>query len=76
MKKVEYSVTGMTCGGCSSGVRRALERMNGIQEATADHVLKKAVVVFDDKQVTNQEIIALIERLGYSAKVEHEEHTA
>jgi copper chaperone len=34
---VTLQVEGMTCGGCEQSVRRAVEQVSGVSEATADH---------------------------------------
>ncbi|MEA2671441.1 MAG: copper chaperone [Chloroflexota bacterium] len=37
MITVTLRVEGMTCGGCEQSVRRAVERVSGVTDATADH---------------------------------------
>ncbi len=37
MITVTLRVDGMTCGGCEQSVRRAVEQVPGVTEATADH---------------------------------------
>ncbi|MFC6786194.1 heavy-metal-associated domain-containing protein [Halobaculum halobium] len=40
-------ISGMTCGGCEANVVEALEDVDGVDEATADHEANEAVVEGD-----------------------------
>ena len=40
-------ITGMTCGGCETNVVEALEGVDGVDAATADHESDEAVVEGD-----------------------------
>lgn len=42
---VELSVSGMTCGGCSSSVEKALVALPGVRSASVDHATGRAVVL-------------------------------
>jgi copper chaperone CopZ len=37
MKTVELKVTGMNCVHCEAGVAKALEKVDGVEKAVADH---------------------------------------
>jgi copper chaperone CopZ len=62
---LQLAVTGMTCGGCENAVRRALARVNGVQEVTASHAANQVAVTFDASTVTPAVIRQTIEALGY-----------
>ena len=68
--KTTFRVSGMSCGGCSSSVGRALSRLDGIEKAEADHEKGSADVTFNEKSISKDKIIETIESLGY--KVEGE----
>lgn len=68
--KITFRVSGMTCGGCSASIGRALSRLDGIEKAEADHEKASADVSFDDKLISKEKIVETIENLGY--KVEGE----
>lgn len=68
--KTTFRVSGMSCGGCSSSIGRALSRLDGVEKAEADHVKGSADVVFNEKTISKEKIIETIENLGY--KVENE----
>jgi copper ion binding protein len=68
--KTTFRVSGMSCGGCSASIGRALSRLDGIDKAEADHEKGSTDVVFDEKTISKDKIIETIENLGY--KVEGE----
>lgn len=68
--KISLRVSGMSCGGCSASIGRALSRLDGVKKAEADHVKGSTDVEFDEKTVSKERIIETIEKLGY--KVEGE----
>jgi copper chaperone len=41
---MELEIDGMTCGHCSSAVKQALERVDGVEEASVDLAAGRAVV--------------------------------
>ena len=65
-EKVQLTVTGMTCGGCESAVKRALQQLPGIHDVLASHLANEVNVTFDEAAVTPQTIRERIEALGYT----------
>jgi copper chaperone CopZ len=70
MSKIIFRVSGMSCGGCSASIGRALGRLDGIEKAEADHIEGTTDVSFNEKTISKDKIIETIEKLGY--KVEGE----
>jgi len=66
---VTLRVDGMTCGGCVIGVRKVLERLDGVHKADVSYEQKRAVVTFDPGKVKVDQMIAAIKTLGYRAEV-------
>jgi copper ion binding protein len=58
-------VTGMTCGGCESAVRRAVGKLPGVASVDASHVERRVTVDFDPAQVDVAAITEKIQKLGY-----------
>lgn len=58
MKKT-IKINGMMCGHCEKAVRKALEAIDGVVSAVADHTKDIAVVELD-KEVDNQLLIDAI----------------
>jgi len=44
---LQLKVTGMTCGGCETAVRRTLEKLDGVEEVTASHAAGLVGIRFD-----------------------------
>jgi len=69
MKKTEISIKGMHCSSCTTMVKEALTDTNGVKDATVDLKTAKAVVSFDEKLVTEKQLIDIIKKEGYDAKL-------
>lgn len=59
-------VTGMTCGGCESAIRRVLSMIDGVTEATASHRDDQITVTYDPGKASRETIVGAIEMAGYS----------
>lgn len=68
--KMTFKVSGMSCNGCSNSISKALSRMDGVKDAKADFQKGIAVVEYDEKIITKNKIIEVIENLDF--KVEGE----
>jgi len=66
-ERVELAIGGMTCASCAARVEKKLNRMDGV-EATVNYATEKASVVHTSG-VTVDELIATVERTGYTAAV-------
>ncbi|MFD6434015.1 heavy metal translocating P-type ATPase [Streptomyces venezuelae] len=71
MNEVELAVGGMTCASCSSRIEKKLNRLEGVT-ATVNLATEKAKVSFgeteDGTAVEVVQLIALVEKLGYTAE--------
>ena len=68
MQTFGFDVSGMTCGGCTGSVQRALSRIDGVSHAEVTLHPGLASVVADPERVTAAQIEAAITGLGYQAK--------
>jgi P-type Cu+ transporter len=66
-RSVELSVGGMTCASCSRRVEKSLEKLDGVR-ASVNYATGIAFADVDP-EITNEELIAAIEKTGYSASV-------
>lgn len=66
---VKLRVTGMTCGHCQAKVEQALKGVNGVYSAVVDLQDGEAEVDFNDDAVTTTQLVAAVERAGYSARL-------
>jgi P-type Cu+ transporter len=63
--RVELTIGGMTCASCANRVEKRLNRLDGVT-ATVNYATEKASVRFDDG-VTPDDLIAQVEKAGYTA---------
>ena len=68
MQTFSFDVSGMTCGGCTGSVQRALSKIDGVSNAEVSLHPGVASVVADPERVTSAQIEATITGLGYQAK--------
>lgn len=72
-KTINLKITGMTCSGCSNNIHSALSKKDGILENEITFPGDVAIVKYDPNKITENEIIATIEKAGYKAEVKKEE---
>ena len=65
-EKLNFTVTGMTCGGCENAVKRAVRQLDGVEDVAASHSAKQVDVTFDEAKVNATTIRQRIESLGYT----------
>ena len=67
--KVELKITGMTCSGCASLVTETLDEMEGVKKVSLEYPGNVAIVEFDAKSISQNDIIKAIEGLEFHAEV-------
>ncbi|WP_405899116.1 heavy metal translocating P-type ATPase [Streptomyces sp. NBC_00727] len=66
--EVELAIGGMTCASCAARIEKKLNRMDGVT-ATVNYATEKARVSYDGGAgVSVQDLIATVERTGYTAQ--------
>lgn len=63
-----FRVEGMTCGGCEMAVKNVVKKLDGVEKVDASHRESQATVTYDSAKVTPAQIVAAIEKLGYTAE--------
>ena len=67
MQTHSFDISGMTCGGCTGSVQRALSQIDGVSHAEVTLRPGVATVVTDPLRVSAAQIESAITRLGYPA---------
>lgn len=67
MQTLEFDVQGMSCGGCTGSVQRALASVDGVNHAEVTLHPGIASVQVDPSRVNAAQIEAVITKLGYNA---------
>ncbi|MFV2179286.1 heavy metal translocating P-type ATPase [Actinomadura sp. LOL_016] len=65
--RIELAIGGMTCASCAARIEKKLNRMDGVT-ATVNYATEKARVEFTGA-VTPDDLIATVEKTGYSAEL-------
>lgn len=65
MQTEQIKVTGMTCGGCSSNVTKALRAVNGVDNVIVSLSDANATVQYDEKLTSPELLKSAIREAGY-----------
>jgi copper chaperone CopZ len=66
MKKI-FNVTDMHCTNCALKIDSLEDELPGVESVSASYVRAQVVVEFDPNRLTPEEIVAAIQRKGYTA---------
>lgn len=70
----KFSVKGMTCSACSSGIERTLQKEDGVLSAEVSLLAERLTVEYDENKITREEICARVRSLGYGIGEYREEN--
>ena len=62
---VTLSVPGMTCSACPITVKKALQKVDGVEKVAVTYEPKEAVVTFDDSKTTVDKLREATTKAGY-----------
>lgn len=68
-KKMNVTITGMTCASCSSRIEKVLNKTEGI-DAKVNLALENASIQYDSDSISSDQIVNKIEKLGYGVTPE------
>ncbi len=66
--KAELNITGMSCAACSAKIEKKLNKTEGIVQATVNLATGRASVEYDVSKVKINDIIKIIQDLGYGTQ--------
>ena len=66
---VTLHVDGMTCTSCAVTVRVALKKLDGVKDAVVSVEEKRALVTYEPSKVTPQQMVEVVNKAGYKARV-------
>ena len=69
MTEVIFSIGGMSCAACSSGIERALGRREGVALIEVNLIQESAKVKFDEAKISLEAIFGLLEKMGYEPSI-------
>ena len=65
----KFSVGGMTCSACSSGIERNVGKLDGVNSVSVSLLAKEMHVDFNENKISAHKIITVVESLGYTASI-------
>lgn len=74
MQKVKLNIYGMHCTSCAMNIDGGLEDTEGVKESKTNYAKQQTDVTFDDKKVSVEKIISVIQKIDskYDAEVFNE----
>ena len=67
---LRLQVQGMSCAGCEQRIGTALRRLDGVVEATADHVIGEVRLRFDPTSTDRAAVVDRIVLAGYTVEAD------
>ncbi len=67
-KTTVLKVPDMTCGHCELSVQEALDELDGVERAKADHQTGNVEVTYDEGKVATEQFREAIEEVGYTLR--------
>ncbi|MBK9283054.1 MAG: mercuric transport protein MerTP [Sphingobacteriaceae bacterium] len=72
IRKVEYSISGMTCSSCEEHVSHEVNKLKGIISVVASYEQGNAIIEFDNTKTNITEIESAINSTGYTVSSTNE----
>ena len=69
MQTETLTVTGMTCGGCTSNVTHALKAIPGVGDVTVSLSAGEATVRYDERQTSPDQLKSAVKGAGYGVDI-------
>lgn len=63
-----FEIAGMHCASCAMAVDWELEDLEGVHNADTSYAKGRTEVVFDPHKVAESDLLAAIQRAGYTAR--------
>ena len=68
MTEKTYAVTGMTCAACSSAVKKAVAKLDGVESGDINLATEKLNITFDEGRLSFDDIKKAVEDAGYGLR--------
>ncbi len=68
MVKKQFAIAGMHCVSCAMTIEGALEDVPGVKAARANYARQSADVEYDERKVSERQLVEAIEGAGYKVK--------
>ncbi len=71
-RTIIIDILGMSCAACSARVEKALNKKDGVLNATVNLLQQKATIEYDEQKVDISDIVDTIEKVGYQVPLVRE----
>jgi mercuric ion binding protein len=68
VQEAEIQIEGMTCPLCTMTIKKNLKNKNGVIKAKVKLNTQMAKVIYDDNNITKEQLLQAISEVGYSGK--------
>jgi Cu+-exporting ATPase len=75
MNKESLKISGMTCAACAQRIEKAVNRLDGVSNASVNFATEKLSVEFDSQKLSKERIRETIEKTGYGIIEEAQKRT-
>ncbi len=69
MIKKTFKVNDMTCTNCAMKLESLEDTLEGVTEINASYHKLEMTVIYDEKRLTEEQIIAAVKKKGYTAEL-------
>jgi P-type Cu+ transporter len=66
-QRVDLAITGMTCAACARRIERKLSKAPGVSNTSVNFATSRATVEYDPKSTTVNNLVRVVESIGYGA---------
>ncbi len=67
-EKLQLKIGGMSCSFCVASITKAMERMDGVHEASVNLAHEEALIEYEPEKVSQEELKETLLDLGYSVR--------
>ncbi|MSR86194.1 heavy metal translocating P-type ATPase [Candidatus Woesearchaeota archaeon] len=69
MKKTSLQISGMHCASCATIITKALQKTDGVKQASVNYSTASATVEYEEKKVNIEQLIESVKGKGYTAEI-------
>ncbi|AXH15470.1 copper-translocating P-type ATPase [Malaciobacter mytili LMG 24559] len=67
-EKINLNISGMTCVNCSNGIKKFLNKVEGVESSQVSFASSEGEFVIDTNKISKEKLIEKIELLGYAVE--------
>lgn len=64
-----FKIEGMTCAACAKASERAVNKIDGVEEASVNLTTEKIRVLYNDDVATQEDILKAIDKAGFKGSL-------